>query len=83
MQGDASLLNIKQQHRDCVKRKAYESVKAVRSYSEKEVIDSIERVFDRCYNDLEPLGRRLRRNSDDALKAYAEAPYFGYDHVKI
>lgn len=40
---------------------------------------AIERVFAKCYNDLEPVGRRIRRNSEDMPKAYAEAYLYGYD----
>lgn len=39
---------------------------------------AIERVFTKCYNDLEPMGRRIRRNSDDMPKAYAESFLYGY-----
>ncbi|KAF5304087.1 hypothetical protein FQA39_LY01872, partial [Lamprigera yunnana] len=71
-QGDASLFNFKKTHQDCVKTKALNSIVAVRSISREDAINAIERVFPRCYNDLEPIGRRLRRNSDDMFKAYAE-----------
>lgn len=78
-QGDASFFNIKGQHQNCVKTKALASVLAVRKVTPNEAIDAIERVFPRCYNDLEPIGRRLRRNSADMHKAYLEAPMYGYD----
>lgn len=80
LQGDTSLFNFKERHQICVKNKALASVLAVRSnISKLEAIDAIERVFSRCYNDLEPIGRRIRRNSVDMYKAYEEAPFFGYD----
>lgn len=79
LQGDASLFNIKEAHQNCVKTKAYQSVIAVRNVTKTEAIDAIERVFSRCYNDLEPIGRRIKRNSRDMYKAYAEAYLFGYD----
>lgn len=78
-QGDASLFNIKAQHQNCVKTKALASVLAVRRVTPEEGIQAIERVFPKCYKDLEPIGRRLRRNSTDMHKAYLEAPYYGYD----
>jgi mitochondrial inner membrane protease ATP23 len=78
-QGDASFFKIKGQHQNCVKTKALASVLAVRKVTPAEAIDAIERVFPRCYNDLEPIGRRLRRNSTDMHKAYMEAPLYGYD----
>ncbi|CAH0547477.1 unnamed protein product [Brassicogethes aeneus] len=78
--GDASPFKIKQAHQDCVKSKALSSVMAVRNVTKLEAIDAIERVFPKCYPDLEPIGRRLRRNSDDMYKAYEEAFYYGYDN---
>lgn len=78
-QGDSSFFNVKGTHQNCVKSKALASVLAVRKVTPEEAIQSIERVFPKCYNDLEPIGRRLRRNSADMHKAYFEAPYYGYD----
>ncbi|XP_049288762.1 mitochondrial inner membrane protease ATP23 homolog [Anopheles funestus] len=78
-QGDASPLKIKQAHADCVKTKALKSVLAVRKVSAAEAIEAVERVFPKCYNDLEPIGRRIRRNSKDMYKAYLEGPMYGYD----
>lgn len=78
-QGDASFFNIAGTHQNCVKSKALASVLAVRKVTPSEAIDAIERVFPRCYADLEPIGRRLRRNSTDMHKAYMEGPYYGYD----
>lgn len=77
--GDASPLNIKGRHGDCVKSKALSSVLAVRNVSKLEAVEAIERVFPKCYSDLEPIGRRLRRNSNDMYKAYEEGFYYGYD----
>lgn len=78
-QGDSSPINIKQTHQDCVKTKALMSVLAVRQVSKDEAIDAVERVFPRCYADLEPIGRRIRRNSEDMKKAFMEGPMYGYD----
>ncbi|KAG7153413.1 Mitochondrial inner membrane protease ATP23-like [Homarus americanus] len=44
-----------------------------------EAREVVDRVFDRCYNDLEPIGRRIRRNSLDMHKAYKERYAYGYD----
>ncbi|XP_013113396.1 mitochondrial inner membrane protease ATP23 homolog [Stomoxys calcitrans] len=79
MQGDASMFNIKQSHQNCVKSKALASVLAVRNVTRKEAIEAVERVFPKCYNDLEPIGRRIRRNSPDQHRAYMEGPMYGYD----
>lgn len=78
-QGDASLFKIQKAHQDCVKTKALKSVLAVRDITQDEAIDAIERVFPQCYADLEPIGRRIRRNSKDMHKAYMEGPMYGYD----
>lgn len=62
-----------------MKTKALFSVMAVRQISEKEAIDVIEKVFPKCYADLEPIGRRIRRNSEDMTRAFREAKYYGYE----
>lgn len=77
--GDTSMFNFKETHQNCVKSKALSSMLAVRNVSELEAIDAIERVFTKCYNDLEPLGRRIRRNSLDMHKAFQDGLYYGYD----
>lgn len=81
MEGEVSVFDFKEAHQNCVKSKALQSVLAVRNVSKLEAIDAVERVFSRCYNDLEPIGRRIRRNSEDMFKAYAEGPYYGYDRL--
>ncbi|KAL3275698.1 hypothetical protein HHI36_020448 [Cryptolaemus montrouzieri] len=78
--GDTSIFNFKETHQYCVKNKALSSIMAVRNVTEEEAMIAINRVFPKCYNDLEPLGRRLRRNSDDMFKAYAEGAYYGYEY---
>jgi inner membrane protease ATP23 len=78
IQGDASIFRIKKAHQECVKTKALCSVLAVRKVTAEEGLAAIERVFPKCYNDLEPIGRRIRRNSTDAQRAYLDASYHGY-----
>jgi len=78
-QGDTSPFNFKATHKNCVKTKALASVLAVRKVSVDEAIDAVNRVFPKCYADLEPVGRRLKRNSTDAHKAYMDGRYYGYD----
>ncbi|CAH0748362.1 unnamed protein product [Diatraea saccharalis] len=78
-QGDASWTNIKKTHQDCVKTKALYSVLAVRQIGKEEAVDIIEKVFPKCYADLEPIGRRIRRNSDDMMRIFKEASYYGYE----
>ncbi|XP_050295019.1 mitochondrial inner membrane protease ATP23 homolog [Anthonomus grandis grandis] len=79
MNGDTSLFNFKGTHQNCVKSKALLSMMTVRNITKLQAVDAIERVFDKCYNDLEPVGRRLRRNSLDMYKAFEEGFYYGYD----
>lgn len=78
LNGDASFFYIKEAHQNCVKNKALSSVIAARDVSKEEAMIAIDRVFDRCYADLEPIGRRIRRNSTDIDKAYEEGFYYGY-----
>ncbi|XP_054006307.1 mitochondrial inner membrane protease ATP23 homolog [Hylaeus anthracinus] len=80
IQGLASPFNIKEAHQNCVKDKAIKSILAVRNVSEDKAREAVQRVFHRCYNDLEPVGRRLRRNSLDMDKAYLEGPLYGYSN---
>lgn len=79
LQGDAAPWKIQKAHEDCVKSKALMSVLAVRKVTNEEAIAAVERVFPKCYADLEPIGRRIRRNSEDMYKAYKEGPMYGYD----
>jgi mitochondrial inner membrane protease ATP23 len=62
-----------------VKTKALASVLAVRNVTRDEAVDAVERVFPKCYADLEPIGRRIKRNSNDMHRAYFEGPLYGYD----
>lgn len=62
-----------------MKTKALYSVLAVRQIGKREAVEIIEKVFPQCYADLEPIGRRIRRNSDDMLRAFKEASYYGYE----
>lgn len=78
-QGTASPFSIAKSHANCVKHKAMLSVLAVRGVTEAEAMEAVERVFTKCYNDLEPVGRRLRRNSLDMERAYRERYHYGYD----
>ena len=80
IQGLASPFNVKEMHQNCVKDKAIRSVVAARKVSEVVAREAVMRVFHKCYNDLEPVGRRLRRNSLDMEKAYLEGPLYGYSN---
>ncbi|XP_063972799.1 mitochondrial inner membrane protease ATP23 homolog [Diachasmimorpha longicaudata] len=77
--GDASWFNLKQKHRECVKRRATLSVLAARGVTPEEAAAAVDRVFDKCYNDMEPIGRRIRKSTDDMEKALYEGSLYGYD----
>ena len=78
--GTTSPLKIAQTHRECVKAKALASLMAVRSgFPVEEGVRIIDGVFDRCYNDLEPIGRRIRLNSQHMKFAYRERFHYNYD----
>nr|SVE85736.1 EOG090X0CKN [Daphnia pulicaria] len=79
-QGDASPFRIRKQHAECVRVKALGSVMAVRpDVTKEEALAAIDKVFTKCYNDLEPIGRRIRRNSADMIRAYEEKGNYGYE----
>lgn len=78
LEGSASPFNIAKTHGECVKRKAVESVIAVRGITKEDARAAVDRVFTKCYNDLEPVGRRLRRNSFDMERAYRDRYHYGY-----
>lgn len=62
-----------------MKTKALYSVLAVRQIGKEEAIPIIDKVFPKCYADLEPIGRRPKRNSRDMHRAYVEGILFGYE----
>ncbi|CAG0917967.1 unnamed protein product [Notodromas monacha] len=79
LEGSIAAPAVKAQHAFCVQQKAYESVRnARRSVSHEEALAAVERVFSRCYNDLEPVGRRLRRGTKDVQLACEEGFLLGY-----
>ena len=78
--GSVSLFDLKKAHQKCVKQKAVASLVAVRPNADKRKMwEIVDRVFDKCYNDLEPIGRRVRRNSGDMNRAFRERFHYGYD----
>ncbi|XP_058803807.1 mitochondrial inner membrane protease ATP23 homolog isoform X2 [Phymastichus coffea] len=78
--GTASLTRFKATHQNCVKAKALTSILAVKEISENQALAAIDEVFPKCYADLEPIGRRCRRNSNNMEMALLEAPLYGYDY---
>lgn len=63
---------------ECVRAKAALSLQTVRNISEKEALQVVDSVFERCYNDLEPFGRRVF-NKEDCERAYNDRYRFGFD----
>ena len=69
--------NIKGNHKLCVRNVAVESM-IESNFVDKEVAEaSVDRVFDKCYADLEPIGRRAR-NQEDVSLAFYERYLFGF-----
>ena len=63
---------------ECVKRKALMSVLMVRDVELEKATKIVDKVFDKCYADLEPFGRIPRRNSRDPQRMLAEGRMYGY-----
>jgi len=76
--GDASYFNYKNKHQECVKKKAAMSVMLVRNITQEEAMEAVEKVFSRCYRDLEPFGRIPRKGSRDHERILSEATLYGY-----
>lgn len=71
--------NYGQKHAVCVKERALKSVMAATSnLSEDDARTIIDKVFPYCYNDLEPVGRRLRHKTTDGDRAYHDGQHYGY-----
>jgi len=68
---------VKKEHANCVKLVAVESLVQTRFMDWDLAKLAVDKVFDKCYNDLEPIGRRSR-NKDDILRAHDEKFLFGY-----
>ena len=80
--GTTTPWNIAKTHRECVKAKALASILAVRkNFPVEEGVKIVDRVFDKCYADLEPLGRRLRLNSDHMKWVYRDRFHYDYDSI--
>ncbi|XP_022702111.1 mitochondrial inner membrane protease ATP23 homolog isoform X2 [Varroa jacobsoni] len=78
VQGVASPFSFSKSHENCVRYKAIQSLVAAKKLSVFEAAYNVDKVFNVCYNDLEPVGRRLRRNSQDMEKAYRDRYHNGY-----
>lgn len=83
MHGTVSPIKLKQQHAECVADRATWAVAVVRKLDYVEARTIVESVFTRCYNDLEPIGRRLKPKSFDGELALSEGCLLGYDHYSV
>ena len=68
---------LEKQHSKCVRSVAYENLIRTKFVPEKEAKKAVDTVFKKCYNDLEPIGRRAV-TSDDMEQAYFERYLYGY-----
>lgn len=55
---------------------------AVRDVSKEEATAAVDRVFDRCYRDLEPIGRIPQNAFKDGERIYVEASLLGYTEAR-
>lgn len=72
-----STFSIDEQHRKCVQNTAVEFLMKTRFVEEKIARAAVEKVFTKCYSDLEPIGRRVK-DMDDMKRAEREKFMFGY-----
>ena len=64
----------------CVKNKALQSVMLVRNVTKEEGMKAVNEVFDKCYNDNEPYGRRCFKDLNRANRALNRARiYYDFD----
>lgn len=68
---------LKNQQENCVKASAIEELEKVKFVPREKAEAAVEKVFDKCYKDLEPIGRRLQ-NKKEMDRAFAERYLFGY-----
>ncbi|XP_059145068.1 mitochondrial inner membrane protease ATP23 homolog [Physella acuta] len=78
--GEVSPFGVKERHQLCVRNKALQSIMLVRNVPKEEAMTVVDEVFDKCYNDMEPLGRRCFKNQGRAKRALEEARNY-YDVV--
>ena len=55
------------------------SITAARNVSYEEAEAAVQKVFKKCYKDLEPIGRQLKHSSTQVDLAYSEAYLLGID----
>ncbi|RWS26309.1 hypothetical protein B4U80_06612 [Leptotrombidium deliense] len=71
---------IAKTQQDCVKTRAANSIQASRpDLSRSDIMAVVDKVFDRCFNDLEPIGRRCRLSKKQRLLTYKERKYYDFE----
>jgi len=77
MREETSPFNYNNQHKTCVKLTALESLEKARFVPKEKAVEIVNQVFDKCYIDLEPIGRRSV-NKNDMKRAYYERYKYRY-----
>ncbi|OAF68569.1 hypothetical protein A3Q56_03675 [Intoshia linei] len=80
--GIATATNYKKKHRECVRAKAVTSLLAVRKIRQDEAEKVVDSVFNRCYNDLEPYGRIIKKFPREDMRLLIDADSLGYFNDK-
>ena len=62
-------------HEECVKRKAANSVGVIKGISHEDASKIVDKVFSKCYRDLEPIGR-VATDRIDTCRAFTEYKHF-------
>ncbi|XP_013416827.1 mitochondrial inner membrane protease ATP23 homolog [Lingula anatina] len=75
-----TLGKINGMHKECVRKRAVDALqKSFSGKPRRELRAAVDQVFERCYNDLDPLGRRPRRGSAaDAANAYTDSQFMNH-----
>lgn len=68
---ETSPFKYNNQHKTCVKLTALESLEKARFVPREKAVEIVNKVFDKCYLDLEPIGRRAV-DKNDMKRAYHE-----------
>lgn len=50
----------------------------VRNITEEKAKEVVDKVFVKCYNDMEPVGRRPRKDTRDSERSLIEGHQYGY-----
>ena len=77
MQQRWATVSWKKAHADCVKNTAVDYLVKTKFVKEGIAKAAVNKVFDKCYNDLEPIGRRCM-DQNDIKQANSEKYLFGY-----